>query len=101
VLRSKLKPEISAAVFAANPPQILKPNVTATGVHLIQVEELIQPELGDSLKNKILTDLFTSWLKQQIIQTKIAIELESARNRLLEKVRGRLITCIASRVRRK
>jgi parvulin-like peptidyl-prolyl isomerase len=75
VLRSKLKPEISAAVFAANPPQILKPIITATGVHLIQVEELIEPELGDSLKNKILTDLFTLWLKKQVIQTQVNLSL--------------------------
>jgi parvulin-like peptidyl-prolyl isomerase len=43
VRRKDLKPEISAAVFAAKPPQLLKPIVTSSGVHLILVEEIIQP----------------------------------------------------------
>jgi parvulin-like peptidyl-prolyl isomerase len=42
VQRKELKPEISAAVFAANPPQVLKPIVTSKGVHLILLEELVQ-----------------------------------------------------------
>src|SRR4028118_2278106 len=43
--RTELKPEISAAVFAATGPQILRPIVTSSGTHLIWVEELIQPRL--------------------------------------------------------
>jgi parvulin-like peptidyl-prolyl isomerase len=66
--RKALKPEISAAVFAATPPQILKPIVTSSGSHLIWVEELIQPRLDDTLRYKILSDLFSEWLKQQIEQ---------------------------------
>ena len=38
--RKDLKPEISAAVFAATPPQILKPIVTSIGAHLILVDEV-------------------------------------------------------------
>ncbi|PSB27516.1 peptidylprolyl isomerase [Chlorogloea sp. CCALA 695] len=66
VRRKDLKPEISAAVFAAKPPQLLKPIVTSKGVHLILVEELIQPTLDEKLRTNILADLFSQWLKQQI-----------------------------------
>lgn len=66
VRRTEMKPEISAAVFAAKSPQILKPIVSSKGVHLILVEEIILPELDDKLRYQILTDLFATWLKQQI-----------------------------------
>lgn len=69
--RTALKPEISAAVFAASPPQILKPIVTSKGVHQILVEELIQPQLDNVLHYKILSDLFSAWLKQQIEQAEV------------------------------
>lgn len=68
VTRQDLKPEISAAVFAAKPPQILKPIITAQGVHLICVEEIIQPQLDTTLRYKILSTLFFNWLQQQIQQ---------------------------------
>ena len=64
--RSDLKPDVSAAVFAATPPQILKPVLTAEGAHLIFVEEIIQPQLDPTLRYRILSDLFSSWLQQQI-----------------------------------
>ncbi|BAY64605.1 PpiC-type peptidyl-prolyl cis-trans isomerase [Calothrix brevissima NIES-22] len=67
ILKSKeMKPEISAAVFAAKPPQLLKPIVTAQGIHLILVDELIQPKLDDKLRYQINSDLFNSWIKQQL-----------------------------------
>jgi parvulin-like peptidyl-prolyl isomerase len=75
VRRKELKPEISAAVFAAKPPQILKPIVTSSGVNLILVEEIIQPELNNKLRYQILSDLFAGWLKQQIEQAEIMVEL--------------------------
>ena len=75
--RRQLKPEIAAAVFAANPPEILKPIVTSQGVHLILVEEIIQPQLDDTLCMTILADLFSTWLKQQIKQFEIVTYLES------------------------
>jgi parvulin-like peptidyl-prolyl isomerase len=68
VSRSTLSPEVSAAVFAATPPQLLKPIVTAKGTHLILVEEIIQPLLDLALRNKIISDLFSEWLKQQVDQ---------------------------------
>ncbi|HEY9835201.1 MAG TPA: peptidylprolyl isomerase [Stenomitos sp.] len=75
--RKDLKPEISAAVFAATPPEILKPIVTSKGVHLILVEELIQPQLNEMLRNKILSDLFSDWLKQKLASIEIEIDLNS------------------------
>ncbi len=77
VRRKELKPEISAAVFAARPPQILKPIVTSKGVHLIWVEELVQPSLDDKLRYQILSELFSAWLKQQIEQVAVVTLLES------------------------
>jgi parvulin-like peptidyl-prolyl isomerase len=74
--RKELKSEISAAVFAAKPPQILKPIVTSSGVHLILVEETILPELNNKLRYQILSDLFAGWLKQQIEQFKVITSLE-------------------------
>ncbi|AFZ59458.1 peptidylprolyl isomerase [Anabaena cylindrica FACHB-243] len=71
--RRDLKPEISAAVFAVKPPQLLKPIVTSKGVHLILVEELIQPDLNEKLqlRTHIISDLFSEWLKQQIEQYEV------------------------------
>lgn len=66
VRRKELKPEISAAVFAVKLPQLLKPMVTSSGVHLILVEEIIRPQLDDVLSRKICLDLFQQWLKAQI-----------------------------------
>lgn len=74
--RTELKPEISAAVFAANPPQLLKPILTAKGAHLILVEEIIQPQLDTNLNYKILSDLFTDWLKKRTNQLKLTTNLD-------------------------
>jgi parvulin-like peptidyl-prolyl isomerase len=74
--RAEMKAEIAAAVFAATPPQILKPIMTQKGVHLIRVEEIIQPQLDEQLRVKILGDLFTNWLKQQIAELKIVVQME-------------------------
>ena len=76
VHRKELKPEISAAVFAAAPPQVLKPIVTAKGIHLIVVEEIIQPQLDNALRQKIGSDLFDAWLKQQIEAVKVVRHLD-------------------------
>jgi parvulin-like peptidyl-prolyl isomerase len=75
--RKQLRPEIAAAVFAAAPPGILKPITTIKGVHLIWVEEIIQPELDVQLRQKIVNELFTSWLEQQVESREIEIQLES------------------------
>lgn len=76
VSRKQLRPEISAAVFAAKPPQLLKPVVTAVGIHLIQVEEIVQPELDDGIRQRILMDMFERWLEDQIAAAAPQIRVE-------------------------
>ncbi|MEA5558828.1 peptidylprolyl isomerase [Nodularia spumigena] len=74
--RQDLKPEISAAVFAAEAPQFLKPIVTSKGVHLIFVEDIIKPELDDKLRRQIFTDLGLNWLKQQVNEVGVNMNFE-------------------------
>jgi parvulin-like peptidyl-prolyl isomerase len=75
--RKDFRPEIAAAVFAASDLEILKPIPTPKGVHLIWVEEIFQPQLDEQLREKILTELFSDWLRQQIECMKIVTHLES------------------------
>jgi parvulin-like peptidyl-prolyl isomerase len=51
--------------------------VTSKGVHLVFVEEIIQPELDEQRRYLIVSDLFASWLKQQIEQVEVDTTLES------------------------
>jgi parvulin-like peptidyl-prolyl isomerase len=67
----RLHPEIAEAILVVNPPQLLKPIVTAKGIHLIFVEEIIRPKLDERLRDRIGSDLFSSWLKQQASQIEI------------------------------
>ncbi|MBW4569296.1 MAG: peptidylprolyl isomerase [Tolypothrix carrinoi HA7290-LM1] len=78
--RGEFRPEIAAAVFAATPPEILKPITTPKGVYLILVEEIIQPELDERSRSNILQELFSDWLKQQIEKQEILIDLEGDKN---------------------
>jgi len=79
VRRNEMKPEISAAVFAAKPQQVLKPIVGAKGVHLILVEEVIKPQLNEKLRYQILSDLFPGWIKQKIEEVDVVTDLELSR----------------------
>jgi parvulin-like peptidyl-prolyl isomerase len=64
--RKQMRPEISAAVFGAKAPQLIKPIVTAVGIHLIYVEEIVEPQLTADLRQRIVGDMFNHWLQQQI-----------------------------------
>jgi parvulin-like peptidyl-prolyl isomerase len=75
--RTDFRPEIAAAIFAANPPGILKPITTPKGVYLIWVEEIIQPNLDENLRQEITKNLFLNWLKQQVEQMEIVTILDS------------------------
>nr|AVH79552.1 PpiC-type peptidyl-prolyl cis-transl isomerase [Stigonema sp. PCC 9446] len=77
VSRKDLKPEISATIFGAKPPQLLKPIVTSKGVHLVLVEEIIQPQLDEKLKFEIISDLWNMWLKQQVEQVEVVRDFVS------------------------
>ncbi len=76
VNRTDMKPEVSAAVFATAPSQILKPIVTADGIYLVLVEEIVKPELDKKLRQKIMLDLFGEWLKQQTEQVQVVSHIE-------------------------
>ncbi|WP_019505015.1 peptidylprolyl isomerase [Pleurocapsa sp. PCC 7319] len=81
--RQNLKPEISAAVFAASPPQLLKPIITSMGVHLILVEEIIRPRLDEELQNQIMSTLFSEWLQQQLEEVQIVTEFSENKQNVL------------------
>jgi parvulin-like peptidyl-prolyl isomerase len=66
VVRKQLRPELAAAIFATKQPQLLEPIITAVGIHLIQVEEIIEPKLDQPLQQRILTELFDRWLTETI-----------------------------------
>ncbi|MEG4292624.1 peptidylprolyl isomerase [Microcoleus sp. C2C3] len=76
--RKELKPEMSAAVFAATPPQVLKPIITSKGIHLIWVEELVQSKLDNKLHYQIISDLFSEWIKQAIERVEVIINLDAS-----------------------
>lgn len=76
VNRTDLKPEVSAAVFAASSSQLLKPITTADGIYLVLVAEIIKPELNKRLRNKIMFDLYSEWLQQQGKQVQVVSHLE-------------------------
>ncbi|AFY55909.1 parvulin-like peptidyl-prolyl isomerase [Rivularia sp. PCC 7116] len=74
--RTDFRPEVAAAVFAASPPGIIKPVTTPKGIHLIWVEEIIQPKLDEQLHEKIVMELFDIWLQQQTDQMEISTQLD-------------------------
>jgi len=45
--------------------------VTSKGVHLILVEEIIQPELNDKLRYQIVSELFGEWVINQSNKMKV------------------------------
>jgi parvulin-like peptidyl-prolyl isomerase len=78
VNRTEMKPEVSAAIFAANPPEILKPIVAADGIYLVLVEEIVKPELDKKLHQKIVLDLYSEWLKQQKEEVQVISQIETS-----------------------
>ena len=76
VSRRELPSEISSAVFAANPPQFIKPIVTSKGVHLILVEEIIQPQLNKQMRTRVLGELFSNWLARKKEELNVVLNLD-------------------------
>jgi parvulin-like peptidyl-prolyl isomerase len=74
--RADLHPEISTVVFAAQPPQVLRPIVMDQQSYLILVEEIIQPRLDEELRTQILATLFQEWLKRQVNEMKEQVDVE-------------------------
>jgi parvulin-like peptidyl-prolyl isomerase len=75
--RTDFRPEIAAAVFAAHPPQILKPIMTPKGANLILIEEIIQPEFNEQMRLNILGALFTNWLHSKLDELEIITQFEN------------------------
>jgi parvulin-like peptidyl-prolyl isomerase len=73
--RNQLKPEIAAAVFAAQPPQLLKPIAIAKSVHLIFVETILHLQLDESLYQHLLSQFFREWLQSQVHQLSSTLKL--------------------------
>ena len=66
VNRTDLQAEARATIFASMPPQLLKPVLSKQGMHLIQVEEIVQPTLTPILRQQILSELYLEWVKRQM-----------------------------------
>ncbi|MDJ0736810.1 MAG: peptidylprolyl isomerase [Nostocaceae cyanobacterium] len=84
--RKDFRPEIAAAVFAANSCQMLKPITTPKGVYLVWVEEIIPAELNNELRETIIDELFTHWLRKEIEFLEITTQFDAdviAREELL------------------
>jgi PPIC-type PPIASE domain len=75
VKRRDMPPEISAAVFAIQPPQLLPPIKVAAKIHLILVTEILPPQLTPTLREQIRWDLFQGWLQEQVQQQLKQIDL--------------------------
>jgi hypothetical protein len=65
VRRQDLSADLSARVFAAAAPVILRPIVGGESVQLIFVVELLKPELDDALRAEIRERLFARWLRDR------------------------------------
>lgn len=76
VSRANLNSAISSAVFRANPPEVLKPIIVGKNVHLILVEEIIEPQLNELLHNQIINQLFSAWLQKQAQQYSIEVNTQ-------------------------
>lgn len=70
VNRMELEAEVRAVVFAATPPQLLKPILSKKGTHLILLEEVVQPQLTPIIYQQILSELFLEWLDLQMVSEK-------------------------------
>jgi parvulin-like peptidyl-prolyl isomerase len=74
VCPADLPTELATAVFAANAPEVLRPIVLNGNAHLLYVDERIEPILDESMRERILTELFSTWLKEQVAQADIRYE---------------------------
>ncbi|MEO1762735.1 MAG: peptidylprolyl isomerase, partial [Cyanobacteria bacterium J06629_18] len=69
---------------------IVKPIKTPKLVYLVWVEEVIKSELNDELRETIISELFSSWLKKKNKLLNISTQLENDEEKydseLLEQV---------------
>ncbi|MDJ0674262.1 MAG: peptidylprolyl isomerase [Calothrix sp. MO_167.B42] len=74
--RKDFRPEIASVIFATSLPGIIKPISTPKGVYLIWVEEIIQPELDEVLRDKIISESFNDWLNRELKFLDVAIQMD-------------------------
>lgn len=66
VYRWGLKPDISVAVFSAQPGEVIRPIQTDRGYHLCMVEKFLPAELTPQRYQEILHNLFNEWLSNEV-----------------------------------
>jgi len=76
VNRNVLPPEVSAAVFAVDSSQLLKPIISSKGIHLIRVEQIVKPELDHKIRYQIIFDLYTEWLNIKTQEANVINDLK-------------------------
>lgn len=67
--RSRLQPDIAAAVFSTPLHEIVGPLKTDLGYHLFLAEELIRAELTSEIRQQIIDRLFAQWLSMELNYT--------------------------------
>jgi parvulin-like peptidyl-prolyl isomerase len=78
VRRRDLEPEISTAVFAVQPPTVLRPQATRSGYQLLYVAAILPPELTTALEAQIREELFHQWLCRQAAAWEVTWPSQSA-----------------------
>ncbi|NEO16822.1 MULTISPECIES: peptidylprolyl isomerase [unclassified Moorena] len=73
--RQDFIPQLSASVFAATPPQLLKPIFAGGVMRLVYVEEIIKPELDQGLRTQIMSELFEQWLESKMMSEQVTIDV--------------------------
>lgn len=66
VYRWGLKPDIAAAVFSAQPGEVIRPIETERGYHLFLVEKFLPAELTPQRYQEILHNMFNEWLSNEV-----------------------------------
>lgn len=64
--RWNLKPDIGAAVFGAQPGEVIRPIKTGLGYHLFMVAEFVRAELTPQRYQEIRDRMFQEWLDSEI-----------------------------------
>ncbi len=64
--RWNLKPDIAAAVFNAQPNELVGPLQTDQGYHLLWVKALIPAQLTPKIRQELLDGMFQTWLANEL-----------------------------------
>lgn len=75
VTRKALSAAMSAAVFGAQPGDVVGPVETERGWHVIKVETRHAPSLGEETRERIRELLFEEWLVEQRAKAQLVIPL--------------------------